>query len=226
MSDVFNLTPEEFHAQEDAERRAEQERREAAERAKQEAKLAVERKQSEQLRLNALRWRRWLTSIGACSGYGGTLEYEVRDTGNSFRPCDLYVRGVRVPVSEGMGSGMSLEIHLPWHTARYDSYRGRRERPESFRSRQKRDGSFNYDALGRMAARYARVELAHQAEEAAKMSAAGTVKRLGEELDYTNMEPSTDPAKPVRFKFSISRDMTEAEVRAAHAALRLAGLIR
>lgn len=222
MTDIFNLSPEQFHQQEDTERRADQERREVAERIAREKAEDEADKKARVAAAHANRWQSWLTAIGTSSG----LPFEVRVVDNTYRPRKLFVKGIRVPVSEGMGQGASLEIHLPWYTAGYDSWKHRRHPVDKCSSRQKKDGSFNYEALGAMAKRYVEAEIEHARQESAKLTAAGVVKNLTADIGYSNMEPSTDPAKPVRFKFSLNRDMTEAEARAAHAALVLAGLIK
>ncbi len=125
--DIFDLTPEQFRAQEEAERRAARGARDAAARAQQEATEAAERKKAEDKTRLINRWRFWLTMIGQHAG----LPFEIRETGNEYRPCELIVRGISVPVHEGYGSSRSLEISLPWHTAHYDSWKRRRESPEA-----------------------------------------------------------------------------------------------
>ena len=220
--DIFALTPEEFHRQEETERRAEQEAREAKERAEREAAEAAERKEAQIKQVHAARWREWLTIIG---GYAEGLPFEVRDTNNDYRTCALIISGVQVPVSKGYGRGTSLEIHMPWYTAGYDTWKHRRFPVHKCVSRQRKDGSFNYKDLGRMAARYAQAEIKHRAEEGAKAGSAGLIKRLTTELNYRGLDPSGDPVKPVHFKFSLARDMTEDDARAAIAALRAAGLL-
>ena len=221
-TNIFDLTPDEFHQQEETERRAEQEAREAKERAEREAAEAAEHKKAQIKQAHTARWRAWLTLIG---GHADGLPFEVRDTDNDHRPCELFVSGIRVPVSEGMGRGMSLEIHMPWYTAGYDNWRHSRFPVDKCVSRQKKDGSFNYEALGQMAARYAQAEINHHRDEVNKTDNDKIAKRLSDELKYRGISASVDPTKPAHFKFSMSRNMTEDNTRAAVAALRAAGLL-
>lgn len=230
INDVFDLSPEEFHAQEERERIEAQQRREKEERAAREKKEAQEQLDKEAKERVLKFWTDVLTKIGEAS----TCRFEVRqrEPYNQFRPCDLILfhpdrlsRGVVVPVGTGIGSGTSLEIHMQWFTARVDTWRNRREPAESVRSRMRKNGEFNYEALGVIARKYAAAQIAQGRKESALASTAGTVKPLVEELGYSSLEPSTNRAKPILFKFSMAREMTVDEARQAVALLRAAGYI-
>lgn len=185
------------------------------------AALATAHKEVQARAERADRWQSRLEQIGRASG----MPYEVQVVENHYLPRVLIVQGIRVPVCEGLGMGTSLEIYMPWHAVNINPWERRLARPDVYRSRQRKDGSFNYAALGVMARRYAEAEQAYQLREGNKAGAEALVKQLKTDLNFYGLEPSGCAEKPVLFRFSISQKMTAAEARAMHAALKLAGLI-
>lgn len=227
MTDIFSMTPDEFRAQQDAERRADQEAREARERAEAATREAEAAKEREKARLEAKILDDWyihLKSIGEATN----LTHEVvRATELAHFPPyhQLVVDGVRLPLGTGYGSRMTLEIAMPWYTVPVRSWDRRRPAAEKCVTRLNKHGEFDYDRIAAFARRYVAVVKKHERDEAAKMSAEGVVSALRVELDYRGLDPSADPERPVQFKFSITRSVTADEARRIHAALVAAGLI-